>query len=192
MVGFACPDEREPTLLPPGGSLSHPAGPGCPRTGGRTQAVEPLPTDVSPVVEGGDGTPGLAQALRGALSVADSVMGEGEDTLGVRGGPSHGPAVGHLLVLALLLHGAGTLAVEVAVLPLVGHHHLVPVDLSGAPGSLRPPGIGALLVPDPLVEEGKHTELAREGGAELRSPVDNPHSNVCTAGQQTSCRKIKS
>ena len=136
VVGFARPDEGEPTLLPPAGSVSHPAGPACPGTGGRTQAVEPLPTDVSPVVEGGDGAPGLAQALRGALSVTDSVMGEGEDTLGVRGRPSHCPAVRHLLGLPLLLHGAGALAVEVAVLPLVGHHHLVPAHLSGAPGSL--------------------------------------------------------
>ena len=160
VVGLARPYEGELTLLPPGGSLSHQTAPACPRTGGRTQAVEPLPTDVSPVVEGGDGAPGLAQALCGALSVTDSVMGEGEDTLGVRGGSSHCPAARLLQGLPLLLHGAGALAVEVAVLPLVGHHHLVPVDLSSTPGSLRAPGIGALLVPHPLVEEGKHTELA--------------------------------
>ena len=159
MVGLARPDEGELTLLPPGGSLSHQTAPACPRTGGRTQAVETLPTDVSPVVEGGDGAPGLAQTCRGALGVTDSVVSEGENTGGVRRGTSHCPAARHVLAFRLLLQGAGALAVEVAVLPLVGDHHVVPVHLSGAPGSLRPPGVGAGLVSHPLVDKGKHTEL---------------------------------
>ena len=47
---------------------------------------------------------------------------------------------------------------QVAVVPLVSDDHVVPVDLSGAPRPLGP-GEGALLIGDPLVVEGKHTEL---------------------------------
>ena len=159
MVSSARPSEGELTVLPPGWPLNHPAASLSPGAGWRTEAVQPRPTDVRPVVEGGDGAPGLAQTCRGALGVTDSVVSEGENTGGVRRGTSHCPAARHVLAFRLLLQGAGALAVEVAVLPLVGDHHVVPVHLSGAPGSLRPPGVGAGLVSHPLVDEGKHTEL---------------------------------
>ena len=84
MVGSARPDEGEDTLLASSRALRHLAASLSSRTGWRTEAVQTLPTDVSPIVKGGDGAPGLAQTLRSALRVTDTVVGEGEDTLGAR------------------------------------------------------------------------------------------------------------
>ena len=85
-VSPASPDEGEVTFLSSGRSLSHPAAslsPG-PWTRGLTQTVQTFPTDVSPVVKSCDGTPGLAQTFPGALSVADTIVGEGKDAGRVR------------------------------------------------------------------------------------------------------------
>ena len=109
---------------------------------------------MSPIVVSGNGAPGLAQTCPGALGVTNSLVEEGKDAGRVRRGTSHCPAL-----LGHILHRAGGLAVEVAVLPPVGQHLLLPVDLSGAPRPLGAPGQGALLVSDALVDEGKHTDL---------------------------------
>ena len=95
----------------------------------------------------------MAQTFSGALSVTDTKVGEGKDAGRVRCGTSYCPA------LSLILQGTGGLAVQVAVVPPVGDHLALPAHLSGTPRPLGPPSQGALVVGDPLVGEGKDTEL---------------------------------
>jgi len=154
------------------------------RTGERTETVQSPATNVSPIVPDSSGAPGLAQTLRGALSVDNTVVYEGEDTGRARRGSPHCHTPGHGLGLPAL-HLTGTLSVEVAVSPPVCHHHAFPVHLSGAPGGLGP-SEAAALVSDSLEDEGEDTGLARDGGAQLWTSVHDLQPHVLAGDKDKS------